>query len=88
MATNLSRDILSKLRMWHHPSVGGLQFRGLMVEEAWLIPSQHRVTFSIAMMLLFVVLMAKLSFDWSTAWTVGTVFIGMVALSTRVSIMP
>jgi hypothetical protein len=81
----MSRDISSRLRIWNYPSLGEFQFPGLMVEEGWLIPSQHRVTVLIAVMLLFVVLAAKVSFsDWSTAWTVGTVFIGMVALAIKV----
>jgi hypothetical protein len=56
-----------------------------MVKEGWLMPSLHRATITIAVMLLFIVVAAKAAFsDWSSAWTVGTVFIGMVALAMKV----
>jgi hypothetical protein len=58
-----------------------------MVEDERLIPSQHGVTISTAVVLLRVVPAAKVSFeDWSTAWTVETAFIGMVALAMKISI--
>jgi hypothetical protein len=81
MRANTNRDLLEKLDRWHRPGLGELKFQGLIIKEGWDADLQY-ILLPLAMTVLFlVVLTARFLFgDWSVAWTVGSFFVGLVAV--------
>jgi hypothetical protein len=79
---NTSRDLLDKLDRWHRPSLGELKFRGLIIKEGWDMNLQYILLPSTMTALFLVVVAARFLFgDWSVAWTVGGVYLALVAVS-------
>jgi hypothetical protein len=79
---NTSRDLLDKLDRWHRPRLGELKFRGLIIKEGWDVDSQRILLPSTITVLFLVVLAARFLFgDWGVAWTVGSFFVGLMAVS-------
>jgi hypothetical protein len=83
MTANIARDLLNKLDRWNRPGLGDLKFRGLIIKEGWDVDSQQYKLLPLTITALFlVVLAARFLFgDWSVAWTVGSFFVGLVAVS-------
>jgi hypothetical protein len=82
MTANIARDLLNKLDRWNRPGLGDLKFRGLIIKEGWDVDSQRKLLPSTIMVLFLVVLAARFLFgDWGVAWTVGSFFVGLVAVS-------
>ena len=78
--TRGSRDILSKLEIWHRPRLDEMELRGLLISEGWQGKLEHILVPLAVTVLFFTVIAAKLVYgDWKTAWNVGC---SMVSLAT------
>lgn len=57
-----------------------IKFRGIVIREGWTFDVRKVVLPLLASTFLVVVVVAKVVFDWETAWTVGSFFVALVTL--------
>ncbi|KAL4864155.1 hypothetical protein BDV12DRAFT_205888 [Aspergillus spectabilis] len=65
---------------WHRPGLREIPFRGILINEGWVLGTQQVVLPLMATMFLAVVIAARFLFDWNTAWSVGSFFVALATL--------
>ncbi|KAK8137212.1 hypothetical protein PG984_005152 [Apiospora sp. TS-2023a] len=76
------RDILSKSQQYHKPTLGELQFTGLLIREGWLLaqPGWTLALVASTILVLSVALGWVVYGDWATAWQVAGCILTLVGL--------
>ncbi|KAK7953034.1 hypothetical protein PG988_013728 [Apiospora saccharicola] len=76
------RDILSKSQQYHKPTLGELQFPGLLIQEGWLLaqPGWTLALLASTTLVVSVALGWLVYGDWATAWQAAGCFLTLVGL--------
>lgn len=79
-ANDLS-ELLGLIGVWKRPLLREIEFRGLLIDEGWMLDSK-RVAIPVAVTGLFAaVIAARLVYgDWDVAWNVGCFLVGLASL--------
>ncbi|KAI0124188.1 hypothetical protein BJ170DRAFT_75075 [Xylariales sp. AK1849] len=76
------RNLLSKVDSWHHPKMGEIDFKGLLIEEGWGLDSCHVVVPLFSTVCFVMAIVAKVIYgDWATAWQVVGCIVALVTLA-------